>query len=136
MPPQLDKMAAVLTTANADTRTRVPFWLRAGLMLAVALCVFGWGTGYKLSLYQPTQTKAPHAKLCTRIAESDRGGVGASVQVHPPPQPANFTAQIALAFVQPTAAPAKFVQQQPPLPRHSLSHLFAAALFLRPPPAI
>lgn len=125
-------MVVVLTSANPDRHSRATFWLRTGLLLAVALCVFGWGTGYKLSLYQPKQTEAPHAKLCIRTGEAERSSVvRAHVERAHLAEPESQS-----AFLAPAAPAVPSLVAQPPRPRQFLSHLFVAALFLRPPPAI
>jgi hypothetical protein len=49
----------------SNTKQRVLSW--AGLaFIGLALSIFGWGTGYKVSLYYPPSSQAhlmPHAKL-------------------------------------------------------------------------
>lgn len=51
---------------------RVPLWLSLGFP-ALALFVFSWGLGYKLSLYDPPQSMArlmPSAKLLSKNEQS------------------------------------------------------------------
>jgi hypothetical protein len=59
------------TTQNGPVRSRrrLPF-------LLLALMVFAWGTGYKLSLYKapPHDGNAP-AKLCTRASDAARSAL-------------------------------------------------------------
>jgi hypothetical protein len=127
----------MLTAANAHQPGLARICLRTGLLLAVALCVFGWGTGYKLSLYQhaPVRTLELKAKFWIKTSDADRNCAGAQMQMHPPAdstmQPANCAAPLAIASI-----PVRHQSSKPPLARGLLAHVFAAALFLRPPPAI
>src|SRR5277367_5667437 len=52
--------------------------LRCLPFLLLALMVFAWGTGYKLSLYKaPLKDGAAPAKLCTRASEAARSALTA-----------------------------------------------------------
>jgi hypothetical protein len=51
-----------------NTKRRMLSWLSLAF-IGLALAVFGWGTGYKLSLYYPPNSSAhlmPHAKLLSK----------------------------------------------------------------------
>jgi hypothetical protein len=53
---------------SRSTKRRVLSWLSL-VFIGLALAVFGWGTGYKLSLYYPPNSTAhlmPHAKLLSK----------------------------------------------------------------------
>lgn len=53
---------------SRSTKQRVLSWLSLAFV-GLALAVFGWGTGYKLSLYYPPNSNAhlmPHAKLLSK----------------------------------------------------------------------
>jgi hypothetical protein len=127
----------VRTHANSRPAGLFGVCLRAGLLLAVALCVFGWGTGYKLSLYNPAPQHALElkAKFWIKTGDAERNCASASVQAHSPmqstAQPANYAGPLPMAPIT-----IRHPSSSPPLARDRLAHLFAAALFLRPPPAI
>jgi hypothetical protein len=53
---------------------RVRRSLSRSLYLLLALLVFMWGTGYKLSLYRPPDNRVP-AKLCTRASDVAKSAV-------------------------------------------------------------
>ena len=125
------------TDANSRRAGLAGVCLRAGLLLAVALCVFGWGTGYKLSLYGPAPQHSLElkAKFWIKTGEAECHNAAAAVQAHPP---ADATVHPAKGAEDMATAPA-FVSQpgaKPAPARDLLAHVFAAALFLRPPPAI
>ena len=51
-----------------STKRRILSWLSLAF-IGLALAVFGWGTGYKVSLYSPPNSNAhllPHAKLLSK----------------------------------------------------------------------
>ena len=123
------------THANSRRAGLAGFCLRAGLLLAVALCVFGWGTGYKLSLYNPAPQHALElkAKFWIKSSDAERNCAGAAVQTHAQADATTHPANCA-AVVAPLTV--RHPSSNPPLARDLLAHLFAAALFLRPPPAI
>jgi hypothetical protein len=48
--------------------------LSHSLFFLLAILVFMWGTGYKLSLYRPPDNRVP-AKLCTRASDAAKSAV-------------------------------------------------------------
>jgi hypothetical protein len=53
---------------SGGTKRRVSSWVSLAF-IGLALAVFGWGTGYKVSLYYPPHSTArlmPHAKLLSQ----------------------------------------------------------------------
>lgn len=53
---------------SSSTKRRVLSWISLAF-IGLALSVFGWGTGYKLSLYYPPSSSVrlmPHAKLLSK----------------------------------------------------------------------
>jgi type VI protein secretion system component VasF len=58
----------------ARTSRRLPVWISSGC-LVLALFVFAWGLGYKLSLYDPPQSTShqiPQAKL---LSKNEQGSI-------------------------------------------------------------
>jgi hypothetical protein len=54
--------------ASCSTKRRILSWMSLAF-IGLAFAVFSWGTGYKLSLYYPSNSAAhriPHAKLLSR----------------------------------------------------------------------
>ena len=58
----------IYKVVSSSTRRRLFSWLSLA-MIGLALAVFGWGIGYKVSLYYPPNSTAhlmPHAKLLSK----------------------------------------------------------------------
>src|SRR5271163_3327478 len=69
-----------------DQATTKNEWMRSIRclpFLLLALMVFAWGTGYKLSLYKPaSKTEAAPAKLCTRASDVARSALLDAAEGH------------------------------------------------------
>jgi hypothetical protein len=70
--PQVDSVYQAQPSLSPKGRVR--YSLYRFLHLSLALMVFLWGTGYKLSLYRPPDNRVP-AKLCTRASDAAKSAV-------------------------------------------------------------
>jgi hypothetical protein len=65
--------------SGATTTNRWSCFMRCLPFLLLALMVFAWGTGYKLSLYKALRADgSTPAKLCTRASEAARSALDAT----------------------------------------------------------
>jgi len=127
-------VASRVTSLNEPARClRALLFLRGPLFLLLALMVFAWGTGYKLSLYKapPKDGTAP-AKLCTRSSDKAWSAIFDATQGSEPTALLSLpTLLFAAALTYRTLGPRDIEDGQPmhPSPFHPPS-----ALDLRPPP--
>ena len=101
------------------------------LFLLLALLVFLWGTGYKLSLYRPPDNRVP-AKLCTLSSDAAKDAVDGAANggdTHPE--------TLLLTLTQVRVAPLTLLLRrgaQDDLRKNSPPFHWTPALYLRPPP--
>jgi hypothetical protein len=97
----------------------------------LALLVFMWGTGYKLSLYRPPDNRVP-AKLCTRASDVAKSAVddaanGGETHLETP--------LLTIAPVPVGTFPLLLRRnRQDSLARNSSTFAWPPYLYLRPPP--
>jgi hypothetical protein len=103
--------------------------LSRSLYLLLALLVFMWGTGYKLSLYRPPDNRVP-AKLCTRSSDVAKSAVDdAANGGEPHPE----TLLLTLAPV-PVATLLLRRDRQDSFTKNPSPFRWTPSLYLRPPP--
>jgi predicted small lipoprotein YifL len=106
--------------------------LSRSLYLLLALLVFMWGTGYKLSLYRPPDNRVP-AKLCTRSSDAAKSAVddaahGGETHLEPP--------LLTLAPVPVATLPVLLRRdRQDSSTKNASPFRWTPDLYLRPPPA-
>ena len=131
---------AILTDRSKSHRTSSRLSM---LFVLLGVCVFVWGLGYKLSLYE-TQTSSihriPEAKLLTRTNE-DRNLADGGWLSHPKSpsleQVRVYTFILAITLLTTVGACASVERRHAYLPRlwHLRLGAFQSEFFLRPPPA-
>jgi hypothetical protein len=103
--------------------------LSRSLFFLLALLVFIWGTGYKLSLYRPPDNRVP-AKLCTRASDAAKSTVEDAANGGQ----TNREALVTLAPVAPFLLLFRR-DRQDGLAKNSSPFHSTPDLYLRPPPA-
>jgi hypothetical protein len=103
--------------------------LSRSLFFLLALLVFIWGTGYKLSLYRPPDNRVP-AKLCTRASDAAKSTVEDAANGGQ----TNREALVTLAPVAPLLLLFRR-DRQDGLAKNSSPFHSTPDLYLRPPPA-
>ena len=120
------------TQASFVYGDRVSRTLSRSLFFLLALLVFLWGTGYKLSLYRPPDNRVP-AKLCMRASDAAKSAVEDAAnggQTHPE------ALLMTLAPVPVMSSPLLFRRdRQDGLAKNSSPFHWTSDLYLRPPPA-
>jgi len=105
--------------------------LSHSLFFLLALLVFMWGTGYKLSLYRPPDNRVP-AKLCTRASDAAKSAVDDAAnggETHPE------TLLLTLAPVPAATSPLLLRRdRQDSLAKNYSPFRWTPDLYLRPPP--
>jgi hypothetical protein len=119
------------TQASFAYGDRVRRSLSHSLFFLLALLVFMWGTGYKLSLYRPPDNRVP-AKLCTRASDAAKSAVDGAAnggETHPE------TLLLTLAPVPAATSPLLLRRdRQDSLAKNYSPFRWTPDLYLRPPP--
>ena len=118
----------------AECSSWVSSCLRCIFPIMLALLVLGWGTGYKLSLYntQANHDGTPTAKLSTSASDAAKSGMDDAAAGHSVEQAASIVA----FFVIPTMViPPQRRGERDNLAQNLSPFRFTPPLFLRPPPA-
>ena len=119
------------TQASFAYGDRVRRSLSHSLFFLLALLVFMWGTGYKLSLYRPPDNRVP-AKLCTRASDAAKSAVDEAAnggETHPE--------ALLLTLATVPIAPVLLLfrrDKQDGLAKNSSPFRWTPDLYLRPPP--
>ncbi len=114
------------------------------LLLGLALCVFGWGLQYKLSLYDPPQAvshEIPQAKLISK----DEQSLTTDNPLVKSPSASDMVVQAAfhglffavfLALIAPRGLALYGKYSRADQPVRPVSHASLSAFFFRPPPVL
>jgi hypothetical protein len=106
--------------------------LSHSLFLLLAVLVFLWGTGYKLSLYRSPDNRVP-AKLCTRSSDAAKNAVDDAAnggETHPE----TLLLTLDPVPVAPLTLLLRRDPQQDNLAKNSSCSHWTPDLYLRPPP--
>ncbi len=118
-------------------------WLWLGFV-ALALAVFTWGLGYKLSLYDPPQAKSheiPQAKLLSKNEQAIAVQSPLLKDAHDPSTaPSRVLAKVEMLLMATVAIPTipafrrRVLELDAPSPLRHLAALYC--FFFRPPPVL
>jgi hypothetical protein len=124
------------------TKTHYPSIRLSILLATLGTCVFLWGLGYKLSLYEvhePSIHQIPVAKLMSRDEDtgaSDRASIGLAASNQTPSSPL-FGLMVVFCWMVPLAiTEIKSEKRESRTPGFSLRSSDLSAFFFRPPPSL